>query len=72
MGQADEIKIKLMFYFDKIVFLFHLFDKVKAKMSAGFFHGAVSKLHFLIQVGILNGHHNLVLCSDHNGNILHG
>lgn len=72
MGQADEIKMKLMFYFDKIVFLFHLFDKVKAKMSAGFFHSAVSKLHFLIQVWILNGHHNLVLCSDHNGNILHG
>lgn len=50
MGQADEIKMKLMFYFDKIVFLFHLFDKVKVKMSAGFFHSAVSKLHFLIQV----------------------
>jgi len=37
MGQADEIKMKLKFYFDKIAFLFHLFDKIKTKMSEGFF-----------------------------------
>lgn len=72
MGRADEINMELMFYFDKIVFLFHLFDKVKTKMSAGSFQNAVSKLHFLIQVWILNGHHNLVLHSDHSGNVIHG
>lgn len=31
MGQPDEIKMKLLFCFDKIVFLFHLYDKVKTK-----------------------------------------
>lgn len=72
MEQADEIKMKLMFCFDKIVFLFHLFDKVKTKMSAGFFQSAASKLHFLTQMWILNEHHNPVLCSDHSGKVVSG
>lgn len=72
MGQADEIKMKLMFCFDKLVFLFHLLYKVKTKMSDGFFLSAVSNLHFLVQVWILNGHHNFVLCSDHSGKVVHG
>jgi len=55
MGQADEIKMKLLFCFDKIVFLFHLFDKVKAKISVGFFRSMASTFHFLIQVWVLNG-----------------
>lgn len=55
MGQADEIKMKLLFCFEKIVFLFHLFDKVKTKISIGFFHSMVSTFRFLIQVWVLNG-----------------
>lgn len=46
MGQPDEIKMKLLFCFDKIVFLFHLYDKVKTKNVSWIFPKCSLKITF--------------------------